>query len=60
MIAARANATTHAQIIATQPVHVGTAKMAMQIAAHANAQIVAQTVAMRMAHASKQKTAKMV
>lgn len=60
MKTARANATAHAQIIATQPVHAGTAKMAMQKAAHANAQIVAQTVAIPTAHASKQKTAKMV
>ena len=57
MITARANATAHAQTTVTQPVHAGTARMAMQKAAHANAQIVAQTVAMRMAHASKQKTA---
>lgn len=54
---ARANATVHAQIIATQPGHAGTARMAMQIAARANAQIVARMAAIPMAHASKQKTA---
>ena len=55
-----ANATAHAQIIATQLEHAGTVRMAMQKAAHANAQIVAQTVAIPMDHASKQGTAKMV
>ena len=56
---ARANATAHAQIIATQPVHAETARMAIQKAARANAQIVAQMVAIPMAHASKQGTARM-
>ena len=59
MKAARVNATVHAQIIATQPGHAETAKMAMQKAARANAQIVAQMVAILMDHASKQETAKM-
>ena len=54
---ARANATAHAQIIATQLEHAGIARMAMQKAAHANAQIVAQTVAIPMDHASKQRIA---
>ena len=57
MKAARVNATVHAQIIATQPGHAGTARMAMQKAAHANAQIVARMVAIPMVHASKRKTA---
>ena len=53
----RANATAHAQIIATQQAHAETAKMAMLKAARANALNLAQMVAIPMDHALGQITA---